>query len=74
MGRAGDGLHPGHLPVALGKRIRGLLTDDKPALQLDRSALDLDDLLFQVSYLVEEFAPMERDLIEGFRVTRYSFK
>ncbi|MGH1504985.1 MAG: ATP-dependent DNA helicase [Acidimicrobiales bacterium] len=30
---------------ALGKRIRGLLTDDKPALQLDRSALDLDDVL-----------------------------
>jgi len=38
------------------------------------SALDLDDLFFQVSYLIEEFSPMERDLIEGFRVTRYSFK
>ena len=37
-------------------------------------ALDLEDLFFQASYLIEEHAPDERDLIDGLRVKRYEFK
>lgn len=37
-------------------------------------ALDFEDLSFQTSFLIEEFAPAERDLIDGLRVTRYEFK
>lgn len=37
-------------------------------------ALDLEDLFFQASFLIEEHAPDERDLIDGLRVKRYEFK
>jgi len=65
------------LEAALGGGLVGP-GEDRVALASDRAdtlgALDYSDLMFQVSFLIEQHSPEETDLVEGFRVPRVDFK
>lgn len=59
---------------ALGVTGPGQVRVDQVVEPAPIEALDLEDLFFQTSFLIELYSPSETDLIEGRRVKRIEFK